>query len=198
MRLIALKLGATSMDDPVPILEKIKLRFFTFRLTFLNFSCLLISGFVTYKYMYTKNWMYNNVLAISFTIYFLDRMLVTNFKNAIIYLSGMMLYDIFWVFGSDVMVTVATQLDLPIKLVFPKDFNPVSGAATGLYVIGIGDIALPGIFVAMMLRFDFLTSVTQNKESFTIQNFEKLKDSLEFAKPYFKTSLVGYFLGLFL
>jgi minor histocompatibility antigen H13 len=28
-------------------------------------------------------------------------------------------YDIFWVYGTDVMVTVAKSLDIPIKLLFP-------------------------------------------------------------------------------
>jgi minor histocompatibility antigen H13 len=29
-------------------------------------------------------------------------------------------YDIFWVFGTDVMVTVAKKLDGPIKILFPR------------------------------------------------------------------------------
>jgi len=48
----------------------------------------------------------------------------------------------------------------------------------------------------MMLRFDFLRAVTQTRQSFTIENFEKLKDTLSFSKSYFYTSLVGYGLGL--
>lgn len=106
---------------------------------------------------------------------------------------GMLVYDIFWVFGSDVMVTVATQLDMPIKLLFPQDPN---GTTIRFYMIGIGDIALPGIFCAMMLRYDFLRAVTKSKETFTIDNFERLKENLNFKKPYFYTALVGYFLGL--
>lgn len=121
--------------------------------------------------------MYNNILAISFSVYFLNKLLVTNYRNAIIYLIGMLMYDIFWVFGSDVMVTVASQLDLPIKLMFPK--NP-HAPVVRFSIIGIGDIALPGIFCAMMLRYDFLRAVTQTKETFTVENFEKLKDSLAF------------------
>ena len=33
-------------------------------------------------------------------------------------LSGLFFYDIFWVFGTPVMVTVAKSLDAPIKLLF--------------------------------------------------------------------------------
>ena len=29
------------------------------------------------------------------------------------------IYDLYWVYGSDVMVTVAKNIDLPLKLKFP-------------------------------------------------------------------------------
>ena len=32
-------------------------------------------------------------------------------------------YDIFFVFGTDVMLTVAKGIDAPIKLQFPKDYS---------------------------------------------------------------------------
>jgi minor histocompatibility antigen H13 len=193
LKVVALKFGGENIEIPVPFLKNIQSRFFTFRLTFLNLLCIVVAGYVTFLYLKTKNWMFNNILAISFWVYFLNKLLVTNFRNAIIYLSGMLLYDIFWVFGSDVMVTVATQLDLPIKLMFPRDPN---SSKTTFYMMGIGDIALPGIFWAMMLRYDFLRAVTQTRQSFTIENFDSLKESLNFNKPYFYSSLIGYAVGL--
>jgi len=33
---------------------------------------------------------------------------------------GLFVYDVFWVFGTDVMVSVATKFDAPIKLIFPR------------------------------------------------------------------------------
>ena len=44
------------------------------------------------------------------------------------------------------MVTVATKLDVPIKLVFE--------GPTRASMLGLGDIVLPGIFIALCLRFD--------------------------------------------
>ncbi len=35
-------------------------------------------------------------------------------------LTGLFFYDIFWVFGTPVMVSVAKSLDAPIKLLFPR------------------------------------------------------------------------------
>lgn len=47
---------------------------------------------------------------------------------------------------SPYMVTVATELDVPIKIVFEGP-----GKAS---MLGLGDIVLPGIFVGLCLRFD--------------------------------------------
>ena len=57
----------------------------------------------------------------------------------------------FQVFGTEVMVTVAKSFDAPIKLVFPQDLlenGPL--AANNFAMLGLGDIVIPGIFIAMM------------------------------------------------
>jgi minor histocompatibility antigen H13 len=35
---------------------------------------------------------------------------------------GLFFYDIFWVYGTDVMLTVAKSIDAPIKLMFPYNW----------------------------------------------------------------------------
>jgi minor histocompatibility antigen H13 len=62
-------------------------------------------------------------------------------------------YDIFFVLGTPVMVAVATNVDAPIKLLFPKAFA-VSDADAQFSMLGLGDIVIPGIFIALLLRFD--------------------------------------------
>ena len=42
-------------------------------------------------------------------------------STGFILLGGLFFYDIFWVFGTDVMITVAKSFEAPIKLVFPQD-----------------------------------------------------------------------------
>jgi len=44
-----------------------------------------------------------------------------NFKVGFILLWGLFFYDIFWVFGTDVMYAVAKNIDAPIKILFPLD-----------------------------------------------------------------------------
>ena len=81
---------------------------------------------------------------------------VGNFRNGTTLLILLFFYDIFFVFGTDVMVTVAKSIDAPIKLKFPKDLlaDPPKYS-----ILGLGDIVLPGVFISMCLRFDFLKTL---------------------------------------
>ena len=63
---------------------------------------------------------------------------------------GLFFYDIFWVFFTPVMVSVAKNFDVPIKLLFPR----FSGEDKPFSMLGLGDIVIPGLYVALMLRFD--------------------------------------------
>jgi minor histocompatibility antigen H13 len=58
----------------------------------------------------------------------------------VILLCGLFVYDVFWVFGTEVMVSVAKGLNAPIKLMFPKALGvkpmPFS-------MLGLGDIVIP-------------------------------------------------------
>lgn len=69
---------------------------------------------------------------------------------------GLFFYDIFWVFCTPVMVSVAQKFDAPIKLLFPRAMEAAvaAGAKRPFSMLGLGDIVIPGIFVALMLRYD--------------------------------------------
>lgn len=60
---------------------------------------------------------------------------------------GLFLYDVFWVFGTDVMVTVAKNFDAPIKLLFVRSFATEDTDAT-YSMLGLGDIVIPGAGVS--------------------------------------------------
>lgn len=79
------------------------------------------------------------------------------------------------------MVNVATSLDVPIKLLWPKSLSFTS--ERGFTMLGLGDVVIPGIFVALALRYDHhrhLKSSPQNS----------------FTKPYFYAALGAYISGL--
>jgi minor histocompatibility antigen H13 len=56
-----------------------------------------------------------------------------------ILLWGLFFYDIFWVFFTPVMVTVAKNIDGPIKLLFPTTYS-----WSKFNMLGLGDIVIPG------------------------------------------------------
>ena len=140
------------------------------------------------RYFMTKHWTMNNVMGICFCLQGIERFSLGTYRIGAILLIGLFFYDIFWVFGTDVMVTVAKSLDGPIKILFPRSL--VKDAVTGridMSLLGLGDIVLPGFFLALLLRFDahlakvpvFPTNVHAS-----------------FSKPYFHSGLLGYVAGL--
>jgi minor histocompatibility antigen H13 len=118
------------------------------------------------------------------------------------------------------MITVATSLDIPIKLVFPHSKR---GG-----MLGLGDVVLPGIMMALALRFDlylyYLRKPSPSAISHSLTPDSEPKPTYEtatgrwgdrfwtralsksalpsdvaaaaFPKVYFYASVVGYVLGM--
>jgi len=128
-------------------------------------------------YAATKHWIANNTLGLAFSIQGVALLSLGSFQIGCILLGGLFVYDVFWVFGTDVMVTVAKSFDAPIKLLWPKD--PFA-ETLHFSMLGLGDIVIPGIFIALMLRLD-------------AKRFNGKKD---FPKPYFTFTFGGYVLGM--
>ena len=57
-----------------------------------------------------------------------------------------------FVYASDVMMTVATGFDAPMKVLIPN-------GQSGYNMLGIGDIIVPGLLVSLCLRIDFVRSM---------------------------------------
>lgn len=113
------------------------------------------SAIFCYWYWTTKHWLANNVLGLAFSLQGVEHLSLGAVQNGVILLCGLFLYDIFWVFCTPVMVSVAKSFDAPIKLLFPKAlFQP--GQTPEFSMLGLGDIVIPGIFVAIILRYDML------------------------------------------
>ncbi|KAG5652352.1 hypothetical protein H0H81_005329 [Sphagnurus paluster] len=82
------------------------------------------------------------------------------------------------------MVKVATTLDVPIKLMWPKSLT--FSDARGFTMLGLGDIVIPGTVIAFALRYDYHRASQSQSGS----------PSGTFPKPYFYAVLTAYFLGL--
>jgi minor histocompatibility antigen H13 len=138
---------------------------------------LLVSIGIGVWYVMTKHWISNNILGLSFSVQGIALLSLGSYKVGAILLGGLFFYDIFWVFGTDVMVTVAKSFDAPIKLLFPKD---LFAETLQFSMLGLGDIVIPGVFIALLLRFDAKRAANKRM----------------FSKTYFLTCYFAYILGL--
>ncbi|CAM9713301.1 unnamed protein product, partial [Hapterophycus canaliculatus] len=77
---------------------------------------------------------------------------ISSFSAAAILLAGLFCYDIFWVFGTEVMMTVATRIEAPVKFLFPSFTDPAKQYPFS--VLGLGDIVIPATFCTLMRSFD--------------------------------------------
>lgn len=59
--------------------------------------------------------MLNNLFGLAFSVNAVEMISLDSIKVGCLLLGGLFVYDIFWVFGTDVMVTVAKGLEAPIK-----------------------------------------------------------------------------------
>jgi minor histocompatibility antigen H13 len=173
--------------------------------------------------VFSQPWFLTNLMGFGFCYGTLQLMSPTTFATGSLVLLGLFFYDITMVFYTPLMVTVATSLDVPIKLVFPT--------ASGSSMLGLGDIVLPGILVALALRFDLYlhylrisqsSSSTSNSTSTrplykpatglwgerfwtssspapsipSSHSSSEIATGTRFKKVYFKTAIVGYIIGM--
>ncbi|KAJ8686199.1 hypothetical protein QAD02_021993 [Eretmocerus hayati] len=138
--------------------------------------CLACCSVVGAWYLLKKHWIANNLFGIAFAINGVELLHLNNVVTGCILLCGLFIYDIFWVFGTNVMVTVAKSFEAPIKLVFPQDLLEKGLHGSNFAMLGLGDIVVPGIFIALLLRFDHSLKRKSN--------------------TYFYTTFFAYFMGL--
>lgn len=121
----------------------------------------LISGcgalVVLVIYLPTRFWLLNNLIGLCFVFLFLRVIRLPGFNIGALFLFLAFFYDIFWVFysepifGGNVMVTVATTVDLPIKLEWLRMKSMIPDQCS---MLGLGDMVLPGLITAFARKYD--------------------------------------------
>jgi len=146
---------------------------FTVSCSALDVAMFLVCAAFGAAYGVYQKWPLNNLIGCAFSIQGIEMLSLGSYLIGCLLLTGLFFYDIFWVFGTEVMVAVAKGLNAPVKILFPKALGvkPVPCS-----MLGLGDIVIPGIFVALMLRFDLK---------------QKLPNT-----PYFATNMIAYTAGL--
>ncbi|KAK2709039.1 hypothetical protein QYM36_014611 [Artemia franciscana] len=137
-----------------------------------------LSSAIGVWYLMKKHWIANNIFAFAFAVNGVELLHLNSVLTGCTLLSGLFIYDVFWVFGTNVMVTVAKSFEAPIKLIFPSDLLENGLSASNFAMLGLGDIVIPGIFIALLLRFD--NSLNRGR------------------KTYFNATFFAYIAGLFL
>ena len=112
--------------------------------------------FAVLYYNFIDNpWWLTNLLGFSFSYGALQIISPTTCWTGTLVLTSLFFYDIYFVFFTPLMMTVATQLDIPAKLLFPRppgvDDDPSKKA---LSMLGLGDVVIPGMMIGFALRFD--------------------------------------------
>ena len=145
---------------------------------FFLFMVILLRHLLLCSFLMDSPFSYSLVIAWSLAMTSLGAISLGSFQTAAVLLAGLFCYDIFWVFGTDVMMTVATKVEAPVKFLYTAPPVP-EGAEPRSYpfsVLGLGDIVIPGLFVRFMSKVD-----------------EALKPS---KISYFQTATAAYAAGL--
>lgn len=145
-----------SFEIRIPSIPKILPEGMEFSFTLLETILALPAAGLCWWYWTTRHWAGNNALGFAFSLQGIEHLSLGAVQNGVILLTGLFFYDIFWVFFTPVMVSVAKSFDAPIKLLFPRIDAGVEGPQFSM--LGLGDIVIPGIFVALILRYDMMHS----------------------------------------
>ncbi|WVQ78676.1 hypothetical protein IAT38_000763 [Cryptococcus sp. DSM 104549] len=157
-------------------------------ITLPSFFLLIVSIALSAAYVpLGKPYILSNVLALSLATATLALLKLDSFATAFLLLGLLLVYDIFWVFATPVMVTVAKGIDAPIKILSPKS-SPFS-SPTEFAMLGLGDIVVPGLVIALCLRFDLARYARAHPK-------ENVTPRSSFGWAYFWVGLGSYVVGL--
>eukprot|EP01094_Clydonella_sp_ATCC50884_P007590 TRINITY_DN1678_c0_g1_i3.p1 TRINITY_DN1678_c0_g1~~TRINITY_DN1678_c0_g1_i3.p1 ORF type:complete len:418 (+),score=103.47 TRINITY_DN1678_c0_g1_i3:223-1476(+) len=142
----------------------------------------LVAASLIITFLFTNSFWLTNVFGICIGIFGISSLRIPSLKIASIMLWGFFFYDVFWVFispyifGKNVMVTVALSVtrahwNLPILIQIPRLLSD------GPSMLGMGDIFIPGLFLAFLYRFDMEICGSP-------------------CRGYYLNAAIGYFVGM--
>jgi len=193
-------------------------RFTPAELLSLCLSTLFVSVWVC-----TGHWLLMDALSMGLCVSMIALLRLPSLKVSCLLLSGLLVYDVFWVFFSsylfnaNVMVQVATaqadnpvgmlarkinvatgknapQLSLPGKLVFPSFDSKDRSGTERFSMLGLGDIVMPGLLLCFVLRYDNYKK--RKLEAGATTESTAPPGKLIYRVRYFHCTLIGYFVGL--
>ena len=151
-------------------------------------STVISVGLSIYSLMWPTPWYLTNFFGFAFCYGSLQFMSPTTFWTGTLILSSLFIYDIYFVFFTPLMVTVATKLDVPIKLLFPRPPAPDTPTdVLSLAMLGLGDIVVPGMLIGLALRFDLYMHYLRQQVPLPGNGSKDDRQSIE-KKPYLRAT----------
>uniref|UniRef100_A0A8D0LA63 Signal peptide peptidase like 3 n=1 Tax=Sphenodon punctatus TaxID=8508 RepID=A0A8D0LA63_SPHPU len=171
----------------------------------LSFS---LSVMLVLIWVLTGHWLLMDALAMGLCVAMIAFVRLPSLKVSCLLLSGLLIYDVFWVFfsayifNSNVMVKVATQpADNPLDVLSRKlhlgpnlKFWFYSSTGSHFSMLGIGDIVMPGLLLCFVLRYDNYKKQA-NSDSCGTPGPGNISGRMQ-KVSYFHCTLIGYFVGL--
>ncbi|KTF76333.1 hypothetical protein cypCar_00041659, partial [Cyprinus carpio] len=114
--------------------------------------CLGISSVVGVWYVLKKHWIANNLFGLAFALNGVELLHLNTVSTGCILLGGLFVYDVFW--GPPTRFVLVPVSFGTSPVVFPQDLLEKGLGASNFAMLGLGDIVIPGIFIALLLRFD--------------------------------------------
>eukprot|EP00052_Salpingoeca_macrocollata_P021622 m.185615 g.185615 ORF g.185615 m.185615 type:complete len:356 (-) comp21581_c0_seq2:23-1090(-) len=186
----------------------------TVDITLSQIGCGFLAVAALWQWVTTAHWLAQDLLAFSMCVYMLSFVRIPSLKVATMLFVGLLLYDVWWVFfsarvfESNVMVSAASKqatnpvnvisqhlalptrqlpgLSLPGVLLFPSQRHPGR-----LSMLGLGDIFLPGLLVALNLRHEMATG-----RGGLLPHLTASAGTTPAWRSPFRLALGGYVLGL--
>eukprot|EP01062_Namystynia_karyoxenos_P070071 TRINITY_DN65457_c0_g1_i1.p1 TRINITY_DN65457_c0_g1~~TRINITY_DN65457_c0_g1_i1.p1 ORF type:complete len:401 (+),score=141.20 TRINITY_DN65457_c0_g1_i1:87-1289(+) len=149
----------------------------------------LVAVALSVTWWFTRWFVITDIICIGLCISAIEVIKLPNFTTASIMLWGLFIYDIWWVFGTEVMVSVARKVEAPMLIKLPRNFLEYPYEAKNMTMLGLGDIVIPGFFIALCYRYDLHCYLTQVKSG-------KRAPGERWSTPCFNTTIVAYFLSL--
>ncbi|KAI9475948.1 MAG: peptidase A22B, signal peptide peptidase, partial [Benjaminiella poitrasii] len=160
--------------------------------TIVHLLVFAVSIGLSVTYALTQHWIIGNLFAMSIAIQAIRILTLNSFGTGYLLLLSMLAYDVFWVFGTDVMLHLSKVIvNSPTSVVWPRNintyvFNKLLRKDQFFTMFGLGEIIIPGIFIAYCLKIDKLNATKRQT---------KISKLLHFKKPYFTSSLLAYIIG---
>lgn len=118
--------------------------------TYIHVLVLITSVVLAVTYALTQHWIIGNLFAICVAINAIGAFTVDSFGTGFLLLLGMLAYDVFWLFGTNVMLNVSNLLaHAPTSIMWPRNintyvFHKLLKSDQYFTMFGLGDIIVPG------------------------------------------------------